>query len=450
MYKIVKYTMSLLALSVVVVGISVRLAPAQQTGMTLTRPEKEAEETLGNQLRAAAEQQMLIGKMETNNVGEKVFSGETADKMKKLHAAAERQIDAMIARPEGQRQPASASIAAFAEAVDSSGGKARSSARKAIEYKRTTRSSYQRDVPVEIYHSDGDQYEVDIRNNHIIQFGPRPEPDQNPSIDTYDFTPRYTEMTLNKIARKFAESVGADFVSKPLTPSTNNKEDLVYFFRWEDRSRMAEGLYPFVQVGISRGGQVVSFTNTLDLPAQDVEQKPAELTVRYAHASHAVSNTSAPPFSATGVWIFANNGNNYSEYGPSNYWWTTYNEGYCGHLQTASWCVPRYMRYTYESKSIWTPSNYARWSHPGWDGGWGSHKVFIPRVNATTMHASYMIVYSGGSTYSFGINQLAYSDAWVPSTRLYAIGATWLYDTPWGGTTPTGKKVGFDEIQIVY
>ncbi len=268
MNKVVKYTMSLLALSVVLVGISVRFAPAQQqTGTTTVRPEREAEDALGNQLRAAAEQQMIIGQTEINKAGEKVFSGESAETMKKLHAAAERQIDALIARPERQRQAATTSIAAFAEAVASAtGGNVKGLAGKAIEYQRTTRSSYHREVPVEIYISEDNQYEVDVRNNHIIQFGPRPEPDEQRPLNAYDFAPRYTQTALSKIARKFADSVGADLVSKPLTESTSNKEELVYFFRWEDKSRTAEGLYPFVQVGISRGGQVVSFTNTLDLP----------------------------------------------------------------------------------------------------------------------------------------------------------------------------------------
>jgi hypothetical protein len=30
------------------------------------------------------------------------------------------------------------------------------------------------------------------------------------------------------------------------------------------------------------------------------------------------------------------------------------------------------------------------------------------------------------------------------------MGGTWLYDTPWGWGTPAGKKVGFDEIRIIY
>ncbi len=455
MNKVLKYSVSLIVISVVLGGLSVILVPGQRTGTTSLKPEREAEEILGNQLRATAEQELAIGETAINRDGERMFSGGTAEKMKKLNEAAEKQIDELIARPQNEREAAIASISAFGDTA----GAAKEmnsaiSSNPRIEYQRTSRSSYQRDVPVEIYYSGADQFEVDARNNQIIQFGPRPEPDDQSQGKVYDLSPRYSPVRLNKMARRLASGIVLGLDSRGLMESTTNKEGLVYFFRWEDKSRRAEGLFPFVQIGLSRGGDVVSFTNTLDLPipeASDSAEQPSNhKQISYSHGRNLAPFGLISLLSATGVWIFANNGNGYSQYGPSSYWWTTYNEGYCGHLQLASWCVPRYMRYTYESKSIWTPSNYARWSHPGWDGGWGIHKVFIPRVNATTTHASYSIVYSGASTYNFGLSQLAYSDAWVQTSKLYAIGATWLYDTPWGGTTPTGKKVGFDEIEIIY
>ncbi|MCB0127338.1 MAG: hypothetical protein KDE58_33980, partial [Caldilineaceae bacterium] len=51
------------------------------------------------------------------------------------------------------------------------------------------------------------------------------------------------------------------------TPHHSNKEELVYFFRWEDTSRMIDGMPLFIQVALSAGGDVVSYMNTISLVA---------------------------------------------------------------------------------------------------------------------------------------------------------------------------------------
>jgi hypothetical protein len=142
-----------------------------------------------------------------------------------------------------------------------------------------------------------------------------------------------------------------------------------------------------------------------------------------------------------GVSIYANNGNYYTEYGPSQYWWTTYNEGFCGRFGS---CSPTYMRWTYGCSSL---SNYALWDNVDNNWMYAYHDVFIPRVDATSQYAPYTVGYSGGSNYSFHLNQNAYYDAWVRGVQgsLYDLRHTHLHDVTYEGCA---TKVGFDEIKI--
>lgn len=50
-----------------------------------------------------------------------------------------------------------------------------------------------------------------------------------------------------------------------LTPITATKNDTNFFFRWEDKSRTIEDVRPFVQVGYTQAGDLLSCTNTLGL-----------------------------------------------------------------------------------------------------------------------------------------------------------------------------------------
>ncbi len=148
----------------------------------------------------------------------------------------------------------------------------------------------------------------------------------------------------------------------------------------------------------------------------------------------------------SGTYVYANGGSYYTRYGPSGNWYTTSNEGFCGHI--SSDCSPNNMEYTYPS----CPSsvNYAQWDNID-AAQWATHDVFIPRVNATTGAAPYTLTYNGASAYHFTINQNAYYDQWVrtdPSDPWwYDIRNTWLDDSTCEGGSP---KIGFDEIRINY
>jgi hypothetical protein len=143
-----------------------------------------------------------------------------------------------------------------------------------------------------------------------------------------------------------------------------------------------------------------------------------------------------------GVSIYANNGNYYTEYGPSQYWWTANNEGFCGRYGT---CSPTYMRWTYGCSG--QASNYGYWDNIDNNWMYAYHDVFIPRVNATSKFAPYTLGYGGGSSLTFRIDQSAYYDAWVRGVQegIYDLRITTLSDAT---QEACAKKVGFDEIKI--
>ena len=145
----------------------------------------------------------------------------------------------------------------------------------------------------------------------------------------------------------------------------------------------------------------------------------------------------------SGTYNYASSGSYYYEYGPSQYWHTTTNAGYCGHISTV--CSPNSMRWTYSNGS--TVSNEAIWDNID-SAQNGVHKVFIPGSDATTARAPYMIGYNTASEYSWTINQNAYYDTWIQTGTFYSINSTWLSDATY--ETAGSKKVGFDEVRIVY
>lgn len=213
---------------------------------------QEKIQSLLSKLQAASQQEQTSGQLADTPQG-KVFAGESAEKMKKLHDETQAQIDALIARPESERQNAVTEIKKFADKQD-----------MAVNYKSTSKSSYNAAVSAEVYTTDFDQYEVDARNNNIIQFGPRPLNIEEKSKE-FDTTPRYSKVELETMARQFIAKNASAIKLDSLTPRFGDKEGVNYFFRWEDTSREIEDMHPFIQVGFSRGGSLLSYTNSLGL-----------------------------------------------------------------------------------------------------------------------------------------------------------------------------------------
>ena len=145
----------------------------------------------------------------------------------------------------------------------------------------------------------------------------------------------------------------------------------------------------------------------------------------------------------SGNYTYANHCSYYTAYGPSSYWYKVNSEGYCGHISSS--CSPNYMKYTY-SAGCSSAVNYAKWDNTN-SAQYGTEKIFVPEVHATSTAAPYTISYGGASSYDYTLNQLAYSDVWVTTTRLYDIRLTWLEDNSCEGSS---TEIGFDEIRISY
>lgn len=151
--------------------------------------------------------------------------------------------------------------------------------------------------------------------------------------------------------------------------------------------------------------------------------------------------TASAALALSGVYIYTNNGAYYTAYGPSSYWLTTANQGYCGKYGS---CSPAYMSYTWSGCG--SSTNYALWDNvdSAQNGTW---KVFVPSVNAGTSRAHYTITYNGASQDNRYLNQGAYSDQWIDSHTLYNVSNTWLDDNTCESPI---QKIGFDEVQILY
>lgn len=240
---------STVALSAVVVGGSLVTAVAlAETGNNSVQSQIDA---ILNNLHRASLSAMANGQITTTPHG-KVFTGSTATEMDNLHESAQQQIDQLIARPESERAAAISKIKDFA-----------GNANLSVAYQQTMKSSYNRAVPAELYFVNLDQYEVDARNNSIIQYGPRMTA-PNEAQKTFDTTARYDKEQLEVKAREFiAKQTSADLGS--LTASSTSKNDVNYFFRWEDKSHVVEGMPAFIQVGYTIGGDLLSYTNSLGL-----------------------------------------------------------------------------------------------------------------------------------------------------------------------------------------
>ena len=213
---------------------------------------QEKIQALLDKLQTASQHEQETGQLVDTPQG-KVFTGESAQKMEKLHDETRAQIDALIARPENERQKAVGEIKKFADKQD-----------LAVNYNGTAKSVYNSGVLEEVYTTDYDQYEVDARNNEIIQFGPKPLPiGQAPK--KFDATDKYSKGELENMARAFIAKNAPEAKLDELTANFGDKEGVNYFFRWEDTSREIEDMHPFIQVGFSRGGDLLSFTDTLGL-----------------------------------------------------------------------------------------------------------------------------------------------------------------------------------------
>ena len=131
-----------------------------------------------------------------------------------------------------------------------------------VEYVSMGKSAYNENVQENLYYAGPDQYEIESSNGKIIQFGTRSLPVGSENEKIYDNSPHYNTQELETMAEQFIAKNAPEVNLEKLSTNNSNKETN-YFFRWEDKSNKTTEGYPFIQVGFSQGGTLLSYTNTL-------------------------------------------------------------------------------------------------------------------------------------------------------------------------------------------
>lgn len=243
-----KHTIALFVAGIILIGTSAA-AWAASDAQTV----QQQIDGLLLKLRLASEEEQKTGTVEQTTEGI-AFVGESAQRMATLHDQTQTQIDALIARSPAQRESAIMAIKSFARNADLD-----------VIYRQTIKSTYDNGKMSEIYYAGTNQYEVMVSDNQIVQFGPRPlsATDQRPT--EYTIKPELSIEELEKRAMDIV-AMNDDVDLMSLNPQYSDKDSQMYFFRWIDESRtLQDGMNPFVQVGISVGGELASYTNTLSL-----------------------------------------------------------------------------------------------------------------------------------------------------------------------------------------
>ena len=211
-------------------------------------------DALTDQLKARAEQAVNAGQVANGkHDGEKVFTGDAAKELGELHKKASDAKSQSLARPASERAAAVAKIRAF------SGNQGLNP-----EYASTARSSYNSKVNAEFYRVGADYFEVDTRTNEIVQFGPAPM-ENGETAKAYNTEAKFSPEQLEAKAREFIAKNASNADLSKLEASTGEKSGTNFFFRWTDESRDIDGTKPFVQVGFTTGGDLLSYTNSLGL-----------------------------------------------------------------------------------------------------------------------------------------------------------------------------------------
>ncbi|PIR57221.1 MAG: hypothetical protein COU72_02060 [Parcubacteria group bacterium CG10_big_fil_rev_8_21_14_0_10_41_35] len=103
-----------------------------------------------------------------------------------------------------------------------------------------------------------------MRTNEIVQFGPAPLA-IGEAAKVYNTEAKFAPEQLEVKAREFIAKNAPNADLSKLTASTGEKSGTNFFFRFTDESRKVDGTKPFVQVGFTVGGDLLSYTNTLGL-----------------------------------------------------------------------------------------------------------------------------------------------------------------------------------------
>ena len=138
----------------------------------------------------------------------------------------------------------------------------------AVSFQSTSSNPYKDDgSKIDIYaDNESNEYWVDPQDGALVQMGPQARADQKARKVGPD--DRLPVADLRDKALTLAEAVRPGFGARrsSLHPLEDNKDRQIYFFRWDDFSAPLKEseLPPFIQIGLSADGRLVSLTNTLN------------------------------------------------------------------------------------------------------------------------------------------------------------------------------------------
>src|SRR3970040_2412475 len=93
----------------------------------------------------------------------------------------------------------------------------------------------------------------------MVKFSPA-----DPANTNYSTESLYSQDELKAKARAFILTVAGNINLDSLLPSFGDKGGQNFFFRWENPSmKLADNTSPFIQVGLSAGGDFLNYVNTL-------------------------------------------------------------------------------------------------------------------------------------------------------------------------------------------
>jgi len=128
-----------------------------------------------------------------------------------------------------------------------------------ITFKDISHSPYRTDRSYTVYETATMRYTLDSTQHLVIWISP---------ITKAQYANGLSVPELEKLARDMIALVSPEINLDVLEYSFNQKEELSFFFRWEDHTKplLDDGRsYPFVQVGLNGKGELLNYYNTLSM-----------------------------------------------------------------------------------------------------------------------------------------------------------------------------------------
>lgn len=397
------YRMSLRLLGSILIAVALMLLPSLLSSHTAAvQAQGGGQETIDELLKAyavALDNELRHGATEVivdpADGATTILSGESQARMDSLWAETLEKIEAIQARPAAQRASAEELIRSVSGLEPS--------------YMSRAGTPYDPSAVLEEYRAGEYLYHVDTSSDGIVLVWLEDQRD-------YSVLGSSSDEELMRIARDYVAKFSPSAALDGLSLTIANKEGTI-FFRWEDKaSHLADGTVAFLQVGLSRAGDLLNFENRL--PRGHLGSATQGLQESWARLLQVTR-----AFAIGANEIYANGGSQWAWEIQSAAYSTQNNAGYC---YIAGWCSPKNFYYasspsgnntyggTYH-RGRWSATTYMRYRNT-------RISAFIPGTHATA-YVAYRRWYNGGASY---VESYLDQNIWVDT--FVNVGSGTLYD----------------------